>query len=117
VDIQSALNVILVIGVILGGVGYALGTFVSQKRKGTAEALGVALDEIAALRVKAERQDQELLVMRGELAALRAENETLRSLLTGGTFLAEQIRTLLAEEIEKGVRMTAALIRQGGGNV
>ena len=107
-----ALDTIMAVGLVLGGIGYAVGQFTAQRRKGTAEALHVALDEIAALRVRTERQESELMLVKGDLAAVRAENDTLRSLLTGGTFLAEQIRTLLAEEIEKGVRMTVGLLRE-----
>ena len=110
-DTQGILNWILVVGIIVGGIGYAIGQFSSQKRRGQSDALDVALKEIEALRVRAERQDAEIKQMHMEITKLRAENESFRALLTGGTFLAEQIRTLIAEEVEQGAHLVVNMLR------
>lgn len=91
------------LGVILGGIGYAAGQFLSQRRKGAGEALAVALDEIKAVQTKADRLTREVEQMRGELTRLEAENRTLRNVLAGGTFLADQIKLVIGQEIDRGV--------------
>ena len=111
---SGLLNTLLIIGVILGGIGYAVGQFASQRRKGQSDALQVALSEIDALRVRAERQQDELTKLREDVARLHAENVTLREVLSGGTFLAEQIRTLIAEEVEKGAHAVVNLLEARG---
>lgn len=108
--LDGVINVVLVLGVILGGIGYAVGQFTSQRRKGQSEALTVALGEIDALRVRAERQDREVMALRTDVDRLTVENESFRSLLTDGTFLAEQIRTLVADEVERGAHMVIAAL-------
>ena len=87
-DAQGTLNVILIVGVIVAGIGYAAGQFLTQRRKGASDALGVALDEIAALTVRADRLAADVRDLSAQLTAVRAENQTLRGLivdLRGGT--------------------------------
>ena len=110
-DVQGALNLILIVGVILAGIGYAVGTFLTQRRKGAADALAVALDEIEELRTRADRLADEMTTMRTELAKISAENHPMREILSGGTFLADQIRNLVAAETDRGVQIIAGLIR------
>lgn len=107
-DWQQLLTIAVVF---VGGVGYAIGTFLQQRRKAASDALGIALQEIDALRVRIDRQADELSELRVTMERVSAENETLRSLLSGGTFLAEQIRTLIADEVEKGTRSVIAALR------
>ena len=111
--LDDLLGRLVAVGIVIGGIGYAVGQFLAQRAKGHSDALNVALKEIEALRVRAERQDAEMRQMHLEMAALRAENESFRSLLTGGTFLAEQIRTLIADEVEKGTHAVVAAIKSG----
>ena len=113
--VDGLLNYVLIAGVILAGIGYAFGQFWSARRRGVDDSLDVAMHEIEALRVRDDRRRRELDELRQEVAMLRAENDSFRSVLTGGTFLAEQIRTLIAEEVEKGARLTATLIVEGNG--
>ena len=80
-DAQGTLNVILIVGVIVAGIGYAAGQFLTQRRKGAADALGVALDEIAALTVRADRLAADVRDLSAQLTAVRAENQTLRGLI------------------------------------
>lgn len=108
---DEIINWVLVVGVIVGGIGYAVGQFTSQKRRGQSDALDIALKEIEALRIRAERQEDDMRKMHLEVTKLRAENESLRSLLTGGTFLAEQLRVLIAEEVEKGAHVVVGMLR------
>lgn len=77
------LNLVVVVGVILAGIGYAVGQFWSQRRRGQSDALQVALDEIQALQVRADRQSREISELRARVAELSAENVTLRSLIRG----------------------------------
>jgi hypothetical protein len=117
-DAGVLLNYILVIGVIVAGTGYALGQFFSARRRGMGDSLDVAMHEIEALRVRDERRRVEVEELRSEVGMLRAENDSFRSLLTGGTFLADQFRVLIAEEIERGVdagvAKVIAALRDGG---
>lgn len=98
--VDGPLNLILVLGVILGGVGYAFGQFTSQRRRGQSDALDVALKEIDALRVRSERQDRELATMRTEVLRLGAENDSFRTLLVGAT-PTEAIRMVVAAEVDR----------------
>jgi hypothetical protein len=110
-DPETLLSRIFAAAMIIGGIGYAVGQFFSQRAKGSSDALSVAMGEIAALQVRADRQGTELADLGTEVLKLRTENESLRSLLTGGTFLAEQIRVLVADEVEKGAHLTASLVK------
>ena len=111
-DVDTFLSRLFAVALIIGGVGYATGQFFSQRSKGRSDALNVAMGEIAALQVRADRQGAELVELQATVVKVKAENESLRSLLTGGTFLAEQIRTLVADEVEKGAHLTATLLRE-----
>lgn len=82
-DVQPLLNTIVLVGVIIAGLGYALGQFWAQRRRGTADALQVALDEISALQVRADRQQREIADLRVRVGELTQENQTLRSLIRG----------------------------------
>ena len=110
-DIDVLLSRLFAVALIIGGVGYATGQFFSQRSKGRSDALNVAMGEIAALQIRADRQGREITQLTAEVVKVQAENESLRSLLTGGSFLAEQIRVLVADEVEKGAHLTAALLR------
>jgi len=103
-------QLVTIMVVFVGGIGYAVGTFLQQRRKAAGDALAIALQEIEALRVRIDRQAGELGEMRVAMERVSAENDTLRSLLTGGTFLAEQIRALINEEVQNGARTVIAAI-------
>jgi hypothetical protein len=68
----------------MGGIAYAIGQVVSSRRKSVSDALAIALNEVAAIRLRADRFEEELHLQAQQMAELRAENITLRSLITGG---------------------------------
>lgn len=90
---QVWVNTALGAGALLGGVGYALGQFVSSRRKGLGDSLKTALDEIEVERVARERLARLAVEKADELAATKLENSTLRSALStqGGKELAGAI--------------------------
>lgn len=100
--------------VFIGGIGYSVGAFIQQRRKAASDALGIALQEIAALRVRIDRQQEEIGSLTVSMERVDAENTTLRELLSGGTFLAEQIRSLIHEEVEQGAHMVINAMKPGG---
>ena len=97
--------------VFIGGIGYSVGAFVQQRRKAAGDALGIALQEIQALRVRIDRQAEELAALSVSMERVAAENTTLRELLSGGTFLAEQIRTLIHDEVEQGAHTVITALK------
>lgn len=80
----DALSLVLGAGAILGGIGYAVGQFLSSRRKGVSDSLATALNEIAALNTRATRLESLLSDQAAELAAVKQENALLRTLVTGG---------------------------------
>jgi hypothetical protein len=94
-DLSRATNVALVIGVLVLGVGYALGQFRRGKDERTSatiqrstEALNIAGSELDLLRARGDRLDSELSEAKERIARLEAisdaqqrENATLRALV------------------------------------
>lgn len=102
------LTLLIAIGAILGGMGYATGQFLSSRRKGVADALSTALDEVAAMRLRGDRLHEEMAAMkakydaemgalRARLTALEQENHTLRETLRSGGALAPEFRDTMFE--------------------
>lgn len=67
---------------ILGGIAFAIGQFLSARRKGLQESLSTAVAEIAVLNGKLSRLEGEMRAMHEEMSKLRQENRTLRSVIT-----------------------------------
>src|SRR4030065_486848 len=91
---------ILAAGLILGGIGYALGTFSTSRRKGVGESLRTALDEVEAMKLRADRLENEVADLRKAIddnhkviEKLRKENEILRSV---------KVSTDITEAVTKG---------------
>lgn len=107
------LSLTLGAGAILGGVGYALGQFISARRKGVADSLATALDEIRIARDRIARLEAEMHHQAEETAALRAENAILRGLVSGAAPILEAIekaRTEMEELIRAEHEKTRVLI-------
>lgn len=96
---DSLLQIVLAIGVIVGGLGYAVGQFMSQRRKGGSDALTTAIEEVQAIRIRTDRLEREVGELQEANLRLASENKTMRELLQGGTFLAEQLQNLVRAEI------------------
>ncbi len=75
-------SIIIGVGTVLGGLGYAAGQFVSSRRKGLQDSLTIALAEITLLNGKLSRLESEMARMGVDLSRLQAENVTLRSVIT-----------------------------------
>lgn len=112
---SAPLDSILGIGAIVGGFGYAAGSFLTSRRRGIGESLQTALGEIQAERSRGDRLESEMHRMAQDMAELRAENVTLRNLLTGGQPLLDALERT-KREVEDFARTeherTRALIEQ-----
>lgn len=82
---SDLLNSVLAIGAITGGIAYAIGQYVSSRKRGVGDALGIALAEVEAMKGKTERLEKEMVALQAEIHGLKTENATLRDLVkTGG---------------------------------
>jgi archaellum component FlaC len=91
------LNLVLGVGVVLGGIGYAVGQFFSARRKGVSDSLATALNEISALNSRAERLEKLAASQASEMANLKSENALLRNLVTGGQPVIDEVDKRAAE--------------------
>lgn len=109
-DPRDFITLIALIGVVLGGLGYAAGVFLSSRRRGVSDALSTALDEVAAMRLRADRlaeevanlrkkHDDELGQMRERLTMLESENRVLRETLQTGIKLAPEFQQVIVEQL------------------
>lgn len=117
---QEWLSSLLGAGVMFGGIGYAVGQFFSQRRKSISDSLSTALDEVAAVSLRADRLEEEMHKQATEMAGLRQENGILRGLVTGNAPLLEalssakgELEALLRTEHEK-TRTLIESIKAGG---
>lgn len=93
----SMFSIVLSTGAVLGGIGYAVGQFISARRKGIADSLGTALDEIEVIKARAARLETELFKQAQEMGELKGENATLRSVLGGGSAVIEALTSAKRE--------------------
>lgn len=111
VQATDTLNTIIGAGAILGGIGYAVGQFLSSRRKGVADSLATALNEITALNQRADRLEEQLTDQSAEVTNLKQENMLLRSLVTGGQPILDEIDRR-AEELKEFARAEHEKTRQ-----
>lgn len=95
--LNDIISAALGVGALFGGIGYAVGQFLSSRRRGVADSLATALDEVKAISLRADRFEDELHRQAQDMAELRAENVTLRSLLTGGEPILRALEKAKAE--------------------
>ena len=98
-------------GAALGGIGYALGQFVSSRRKGISDSLDIALQEVEAIKLRALRYEEELKELRAELDTMRTENKTLRDLLVGGAPFVNTLETSIKEAVGHHTAVVIEAIR------
>lgn len=91
VEANAWINTAIGIGVLLGGVGYAVGQFYGSRSKGQSDALDTALNEIAAEKIAKERLALIATEKTADLGAARAEVVTLRAVLASGATAAPEI--------------------------
>ena len=108
-DLQS----IMTAAVFIGGIAYALGQVISSRRRGQGEALTIALQEIEAVKVRADRLEKELEATKAEVHELRKENVTLREVLVSRGDLDEQLITKIEDALSKQTRRLVDVIREG----
>lgn len=77
--------------VLIAGISYALGQFFAGRRKGLAEALETALNEVRAVQLRADRLEDEMHRMAQEMAEVKQENVVLRGVVTGGKPVVDAI--------------------------
>jgi hypothetical protein len=107
------LETIIGIGVMVGGISYAIGMIISSRKKGTGDALGIAIDEIEVVKGRADRLEKELIAVQAEVHALQKENDILRQLLVTRSDLDERLIAKLEESLGKQTRRLVEVIREG----
>lgn len=102
---QDTLNGFFGIGAAVGGIGYMLGQFFSSRKKGTGESLNIALNEVAAVKTKADRLEKDVVALQGQVHALEKENITLREVLATRDQLdgrlIQRVEQALADQTQK----------------
>jgi hypothetical protein len=106
------LETILGFGVMVGGISYAIGMVISSRKKGTGDALGIAIDEIEVMKGRADRLEKELIAVQGEVHALQKENDVLRQLLVTRSDLDERLITKLEDALGKQTTKLVAVMRE-----
>jgi cell shape-determining protein MreC len=106
-------QLILNVGLIVGGIAYAVGQVISSRKRGQSDALALALQEIEVIRGKADRMDKELTVLQAQVHSLEKENATLRQLLVTRNDLDEKLITRVTEAFEKQTRRLVDVLREG----
>jgi hypothetical protein len=79
---MDTLTIVIGVGTVLGGMGYAAGQFISSRRRGLQDSLTIALAEITLLNGKLTRLEAEMGRMSADLEKLQTENKILRSVIT-----------------------------------
>jgi hypothetical protein len=90
-DPSGWLSFALGAGALLGGIGYAAGQFVSSRRRALSDSLNTALNELTAMKTRADRLDEEVQVLRAEVEQLRQANALLRQAIATGDHIAPAI--------------------------
>jgi hypothetical protein len=106
------LETIIGIGVMVGGISYAVGMIISSRKKGTGDALSIALDEIEVMKGRADRLEKDLVAVQAELHALQKENETLRQLLITRGDLDDKLVAKLDEALGRQTRRLVDVLRE-----
>lgn len=120
-EMSGFIALVTAVGLVLSGVGYSLGVFLSSRRKGVADSLETALNEVTAMRLRADRlaeelanlrkqHDEELTALRRRMAILEAENNTLRETLQTGIRLAPEFEKLVAEQLARHEERSEAML-------
>jgi len=106
-------DTVLTIGIIVGGIAYAIGQIITSRRKGQSDALSIALQEVEAIRIKADRLDRELVAVQAEVHALQKENATLRDLISTRSDLDARLISKLEEALDKQTKRLVTVMREG----
>lgn len=89
------------VGIILGGVGYAAGQFFSSRRRAVSDSLKTALDEVEANKLRAGRLAEVAAEKSSELAEVKLENQSLRSILVSGGAVSQDIVAAIDRSLEE----------------
>lgn len=109
---DALLNRILIVGTIIGGIAYAWGQFRSQRGRGASEALTTAMAEFAAMKLRADRLEQDLATVNLRLRDLEGENSILRGLIATRNDLDQKLLTNLASLIENQTKKLVTTLRE-----
>lgn len=82
-------------GALMGGIGYAAGQFLSARRRALGDSLETALNELSAMKTRADRLEGEVGELRGKVQRLGEENNVLRSAIASGDHIAPAIENAL----------------------
>jgi hypothetical protein len=108
----DALETILAAGAVVGGVAYALGQWVSARKRGASDALRIALEEVDAIKLRTDRLEKELHATQAELHEVRKENVTLRGLLVERQEYDEKFADRLEAMLAKQTRRLVDVLRE-----
>lgn len=109
----DSINFAVAVGALLAGIGYAAGQLLSSKKKGQSDALGIALEEVEAIKIRADRLEKELDEVKDAMQDLRKENEVLRSVISSRNDLDGKLVQAIEDSVEKQTRRLVNVLREG----
>lgn len=112
-NLSEIMNSALAVGAILGGVAYALGQWMSARKRGSSDALRIAVEEVNAIKIRVERIEKENIDLHIELASLKKENKLLRDLLTVQDAAQQRVMHKLEDLFNKQTRRLVDVMREG----
>lgn len=109
---NEVFNGVLTVGAIVGGVAYALGQLLSSRKRGGNDALRIAIDEVDAIKIRADRLEKEGVVQQGRIHELEKENGLLRSMVGGNGKMADALFSRLDEAFTRQTRRLVDVVRK-----
>lgn len=103
---------VMTLGLFVGGAAYAVGQIISSRRRGQGEALTIALQEIEAVKVRADRLEREQVALQAQVHALEKENATLRELIVTRDDFDTKLIARIEEAMNKQTRRLLDVIRE-----
>jgi hypothetical protein len=105
---------------LVGGAAYMSGQFLSSRRRGKSDSLAFALESVAAHKLKIENMVSELSTLHVEVAALRKENEILRTVIATRNDLDDKLIGAITVALDKqtdrlSLLFQGALIKRSEG--
>lgn len=107
------INFAIAVGALLGGIGYAVGQLLSSRKKGQSEALRIAVEEVEAIKIRADRLEKELASVQTEIQELRKENAILRSVISSRGDLETKLVQAIEDSVDRQTKRLVNVLREG----
>lgn len=109
---KDTVQLIFTIGLVVAGIAYAVAQFSVARRRGSSDALTVALAEVDAIRVKADRLESEVRELVAAVESLKKENSALRSVLIDRDDFDRKLMEVITENFQKQTRRLVDVLRE-----